>query len=190
MAGTRDQIIETTCDLMENQGYHATGLNEIVKESGSPKGSLYYYFPGGKEEIAAEAVAWAGRKTAARVREALLEKETAGEAIQDLLYRIAFIIEESGYRAGGPLTAVAMETATTSERLNLACRQAYQEIRAAFAEKLQGSGIPSERAVHLAAFITASVEGGILLSRTDHSGAPLRLVADQVRTLVEGESKN
>ena len=53
MANTREIIIETTCDLMENQGYHATGLNEIVKVSGAPKGSLYYYFPEGKESLAA-----------------------------------------------------------------------------------------------------------------------------------------
>jgi TetR/AcrR family transcriptional regulator, lmrAB and yxaGH operons repressor len=52
---TRDQIIQTTCTLLESQGYHATGLNQILKESGAPKGSLYYYFPQGKEELAEEA---------------------------------------------------------------------------------------------------------------------------------------
>ena len=56
MTNTRDQIIQTTSNLIENQGYHATGLNEIVKESGAPKGSIYYYFPDGKEGITAEAV--------------------------------------------------------------------------------------------------------------------------------------
>ena len=56
MTIAREQILKTTCDLMEKQGYHGTGLNEIVKESGSPKGSLYHYFPDGKEQIVAEAV--------------------------------------------------------------------------------------------------------------------------------------
>ena len=41
MSSTRDQIIEKTCELLEAQGYHATGLNQILAESGAPKGSLY-----------------------------------------------------------------------------------------------------------------------------------------------------
>jgi hypothetical protein len=48
MSTTRDQIIQAACTLLEKQGYPATGLNEIVRESGAPKGSLYYYFPDGK----------------------------------------------------------------------------------------------------------------------------------------------
>ena len=42
MSNAREQILQTTCVLLEKQGYHGTGLNEIIKESGSPKGSLYY----------------------------------------------------------------------------------------------------------------------------------------------------
>jgi AcrR family transcriptional regulator len=61
MTSARDQIISKTCELFENQGYHATGINQIVKESGAPKGSIYYYFPDGKEEIALEAVIRSGQ---------------------------------------------------------------------------------------------------------------------------------
>ena len=50
MNTTRQQIVEKTSALLERQGYHATGLNQIVAESETPRGSLYYYFPHGKEE--------------------------------------------------------------------------------------------------------------------------------------------
>ena len=54
---TKDIFIDTASSLFANQGYHATGISEILKKSNAPKGSLYYYFPQGKEQLAQEALA-------------------------------------------------------------------------------------------------------------------------------------
>ena len=102
------------------------------------------------------------------------------EAVQVFVSRIADHIEMSQYSAGGPLTAVAMETATSSPRLNLACREAFDTVQSVFAEKLAGSGCEPQTAAQLALFITAAIEGGTLLSRTAHSGDPLRSVAEML----------
>lgn len=100
MSNSREQILLTTCDLLENQGFHGTGLNEIVKESGAPKGSLYYYFPDGKEEIVAETVRFAGQRTAERICSHLATIEDPAEAIQSFLETVAYHVEASGFRAG------------------------------------------------------------------------------------------
>lgn len=180
MSTVRKQIIKVTSTLLEAQGYHATGLNQILAESGAPKGSLYYYFPQGKEELAAEAIAQAGRVVARRIREGLATVEDSVEAIQTFVRTIAYSVEASGFSAGGPLMIVAMETVNSSERLNLACREAYQLLQAAFREKLIAGDYTEARAEHLATFIIAVIEGGILLSRTNHSGEPLRLVGEEL----------
>ena len=180
MSSTREQFIEATCDLLEEQGYHATGLKQIVAESGSPKGSLYYYFPEGKEELAAEAIRRTGEMVAARIRDNLSDVEDLAATVRRFVRRIADHVEASGYRSGGPLMTVAMETAASSERLNLACREAYGRLQEAFAERLRAGGFSSGRAAEVAAFVTASIEGGIILSRTAHSGDPLRRVADEL----------
>ncbi len=109
MSNSREHILLTTCDLLENQGFHATGLNEIVRESGAPKGSIYYYFPQGKEEIVAESVRLAGQRTTERIRLHLAEIEDPAEAIMSFIDRIAYHVEASGFRSGGPLTIVASE---------------------------------------------------------------------------------
>jgi TetR/AcrR family transcriptional repressor of lmrAB and yxaGH operons len=98
-------------------------------------------------------------------------------------------VEASGYRAGGPLTTVAMvamETATTNARLNRACRQAYERLQGAFGEKLVACGFSAGRARELTTFITSAIEGGIILSRTGHSGVPLRQVARELGRLLGG----
>lgn len=184
MSETRLQIIETTCELLEKQGYHATGLNEIVAQSGSPKGSLYYYFPGGKEEIASEAIGHVGGVIAERVRNHLAQSTDPAQACAGFIRLIADSVEKSAYRIGGPLATVAMESAATNERLNLACREAYGQVQQAFKDKLTSSGYSEEQARDLAEFIVAAIEGGTILSRTYHSGDPLRRVARQIAEML------
>jgi TetR/AcrR family transcriptional regulator, lmrAB and yxaGH operons repressor len=186
MASTREQIIMAMCDLMELHGYHGAGLNQVVKESGAPKGSLYHYFPDGKDELAAEAIERAGQLVAERIEQSLAEEDVA-LAIGHFVEFIAGQVEASGFQSGGPLTAVAMETATGNERLNLACRVAFARIEEAFAAALVQGGFPEPRAQELSVFITASIEGGTLLSRTAHSGDPLRQVARELARLLSHE---
>lgn len=181
---TREQIIAATCDLMEAQGFHATGLSEIIRESGAPRGSLYYYFPDGKEGLAAEAIARTGEGLAGRISANLAGAPAIGPALAAFTAQIAAAVERSGFRAGGPLTAVAMETATSSERLNEACREAYARLQGAFAASLVAAGYGPARAEELAEFITASIEGGIILARTYHSGDPLRRIGAQLERLL------
>ena len=180
MSATRDQIIATAADLLESQGFHATGLNQIVKESGAPKGSLYYYFPAGKDEIAEAAIEQAGRAVAERISVSLAASADAAAAVRLFVNQIAHHVEASGFRSGGPLMTVALETATTNQRLNYACRAAYTRLQAAFEARLLASGYAPQRARELAGFIAAAIEGGIILSRVYHTGDPLRLVAEQL----------
>lgn len=185
MTETREKFIATTSRLMENQGYHATGLNQIIRESGAPKGSLYYHFPGGKEELAAEAVGQTAANFARLIDENISEGRPIHQALRDFIYGIARGVEATQFQSGGPLTAIAMETAATNEKLNLACRQAFTRIQSAIKQKLKAANFEEKEADRWSIFITSAIEGGIILSRTHHSGDPLRTVADQLYLFIK-----
>ncbi|NDJ55375.1 MAG: TetR/AcrR family transcriptional regulator [Chloroflexi bacterium] len=180
MNESRRQILETTTTLLEAQGYHATGMNQIIRESGAPKGSLYYYFPDGKDGLTAEAIEHASAAVVERIHTELAVIDDPAEAIGQFITNIAFHVEASGFKTGGPLMTVALETATTNERLNLTCRAAYQRLVDAFADKLDKSGLDAKQAQELATFIVASIEGAVLLSRTYHNTSPLRMIGRQL----------
>jgi TetR/AcrR family transcriptional repressor of lmrAB and yxaGH operons len=190
MSTMREQLIDTTSTLLEAQGYHATGLNQILTESGAPKGSLYYYFPQGKEELTAAAIEQTGKITAERIRAGLATFEDATEAIQSFVHTIAYHVEASSFSAGGPLTIVAMETVNSSERLNTACRAAYGLLLDAFQEKLVMNGQTEARATQLATFIVSAIEGATILSRVHHSGNPLRQVAEELGLFLKSVCKD
>lgn len=184
MSTKRDQIIETTCQLMEMQGYHATGLNQILAESGAPKGSLYYYFPKGKEELAVAAVERTSRAIQGNINSVLTAVPEPAAAIKTFLTILAEKVAESGYQAGGPITAIALESASTNETLRETCHDAYQSWQDIFAKKLQTGGYSAAHAARLAALIIASIEGAIILSRSARSTRPLQDVAQEIDFLL------
>ncbi|GIK56776.1 MAG: TetR/AcrR family transcriptional regulator [Chloroflexi bacterium] len=186
MSTKRDQIIDTTCQLMEVQGYHATGLNQILAESGAPKGSLYYYFPAGKEELTIEAVARSARAIEQRISLVMADSDDPITAVPTFITLLAQQVAASNFSAGGPITAIAVESASTNERLREACRQAYQSWQDVFAEKLRQGGFSAARSRRLSAVIIAALEGGIILSRSQQSIQPLLDVAEEVELLLRG----
>lgn len=180
MGSTRDSIIEATRGLLELQGYYATGLNQIIERSGAPRGSLYHYFPEGKEELAAEAIRWAGLAILDRIRQSLAEVEDPAEAVRAFVLQLALHVNASSCRGGAPITAVALETSGSSDRLNRACRDAYHSWQGAVRDKLASGGYESERASRLATHVIATIEGAVVLARTDRDVEALERVAEEL----------
>lgn len=185
MSEKRDRIIETASQLMERQGYYGTGLNQIIEESGSPKGSLYYYFPDGKDQITDEALRRTGEQVLSNIESMLGRHDSAADGVAGLLEVIAMRIEESDFEAGGPLTTVALETAASNERLRRVCDEIYTDWKRAFVDKLEDDGVEAQQADAIADVILSSIEGGVVLSRTRRDTAPLVSIAQQMRVLIE-----
>lgn len=182
---TRQKILDTTSRLLERQGYHATGLNQIVKESTTPRGSLYYYFPEGKEELAAEAVTQRMQNMADYSRRFLSKTDDPAEAIYAMIVDISQKMAAQGCCTGAPIAAVALEASNTSERIRIACAEGYQTLQDVIAEKLRTTGVSAERAETLAITINAAIEGAMILSRTKQDAGTLGKVAGEMKVFLQ-----
>ena len=182
---TRERMVQATCELLEAQGYHATGLNEILQRSSTPRGSLYYYFPAGKEELAVEAIEWQGRFIKERMCEDLATCDDASEAIRGMFHKLAHFAASSGCRAIGPITAVALESSSTNERLRQVCADVYESWRAVIESKLLASGFKPPLAASLSLTILGAMEGAIALTRTLHSAEPLLQTGEHLAQLLK-----
>lgn len=180
----RDQILMTAWRLFESQGYHATGINQIINESGVPKGSFYHYFPEGKEGLAVEAIEAISDGMSGKVRSVCAGPDDCIMSITGMIRSIAQRLADTEYQEGGPLTTVALETATANERLNEACQRAYNKVHQEFVTQLVRGGFTEESARELSTTTMASLEGGILLSRTFHSTEPMEQIARQIESLM------
>src|SRR3954468_4070961 len=86
---SRKALVHPTATLLRRQGYAATGLSEIVARSGAPRGSLYFHFPGGKEELAVAALTRAGEQLQAGIEAMLGARAGLDEALALLLDGLA-----------------------------------------------------------------------------------------------------
>lgn len=185
MTEMKENILRAMSRLIEIQGYHATGLNEIIKVSGAPKGSVYYYFPEGKEQIAVEAIRESGRFIAARLGNLLAREDRAIDAVFTFVLGMAENMESSGLLSGSPLTTASAEAGSTSEAIRQACLEAFDAILDTFVQKLSGEGMDDGTARDLSSYIVTVIEGGILMSRAYRDVKPLRDAAGFLRDSIE-----
>ncbi|GCF09325.1 TetR/AcrR family transcriptional regulator [Dictyobacter arantiisoli] len=187
--GTRTRIIATTVELMEAQGYHATGLNQILHLSATPKGSLYHHFSGGKEELAAEAVSAAGQAFTHELDAIIVEGTDLGMALSLLISFFRERLQTSNFQKGCPLATVTLEMAATSDLIQHASRAGYHAWLTRLEHLLIASGCEPARAPARALFALSAIEGALLLCQAERSTHPLEQVVEELRLLFEGDTK-
>ncbi|RMI32932.1 TetR/AcrR family transcriptional regulator [Nocardia stercoris] len=165
---TRQRFLDAAADLFQRQGYHATGLNQLVSAGGAPKGSFYFHFPGGKEQLATEAVSQSGEQMRVMLTTLL---DTGGfPAVIDALVEV---LEQSGYERGCPLANIALDG---SDALRGAVADQLGSWRSAITGYLTAYEVEPARAEQLSTMALASIEGALLLAKTWRDAAPLRSV--------------
>lgn len=181
-ADSRERMVASAALLFREQGYSGTGFREVVAHSGAPRGSIYHHFPGGKTELAQEAVALAGAVAVAGIERAMAD----GDPVEGLRRYVDLwrrTLTESDFRAGCPIVAVTVEAHET-DVLARASDEAFTSIEDRLADALRRAGASRSRAASLSVLILASVEGAVIRCRAQRSLAPLDEVAAELERAV------
>ena len=176
----KDLLIETASRLFKLRGYCGVGLNDIIAESGVPKGSLYHYFPDGKEQLAIAAIDYTKTLVMEDIKTVFSGASNPMNAFQAYVYELSKVFGEGGDPLGSPIGTIAGETHTTSEPIRLACAATFKDWQSIYAEKFLEAGYSEQQSAHLAITFHALTEGGILLALTMKSGKALEAIAEQI----------
>ena len=182
---TKNRVRTTATELFRSQGYHGTGMNQIFAESGAPAGSVYFHFPGGKPELAVASVTAAGHEIGRGIEFLLGSSDHVVDALGAVLDYLAADLRQSDYSHGCPVGTVALETASTSEPIRLACRAVFDGWTATIERALRAEGWPKRAARDQALVIVALIEGALLLARAMRDTEPLSAVATHVRAMLD-----
>jgi AcrR family transcriptional regulator len=183
--GTRERIVTATAELFRRSGYGGTSLKDISAAAGAPIGSLYHFFPGGKERLAVEALTTSGE--AYRQLFVLIAGEADGPAgaVTDFFSGAAEALAESDYIDLCPIGAVAREVASTSPASREAADAVFASWVGTALTMFEESDISAAEALDLATTLVGGIEGGFLLSRTRRDPEPMLAIGRQMRRLVE-----
>ncbi|MGW6058660.1 TetR/AcrR family transcriptional regulator [Streptomyces sp. NPDC055189] len=182
--GTRDRIVIAAARLLQRQGYVGTGIKQIAKDAEATLGSVYHFFPGGKEAVAVAAITHSGEEFAVMLRTALTRDDDPGAAIEACTAELAAGLRESGWIDGCPVTAAALETLGTDSEIQRVCAAALGSWERLVEEKLLGSGFDEPDARELATTVISAIEGAEVTAQVNRSEEPLRAVGRQLARLI------
>jgi TetR/AcrR family transcriptional repressor of lmrAB and yxaGH operons len=177
-------MVKATGRLMRDQGFHATGLNEIVTTADAPKGSLYFHFPGGKVALAVAAVDSFAAGVSRYMRERLETGISTAEAVDDLLAATVARLERTDFRSGCVVATVALEAGAQEPPLGDACDRGLRDWVDILTDGLRRDGFEADDARRRAELVIATLEGAIVLAKARRDAAPVRSLAATLRDLV------
>jgi TetR/AcrR family transcriptional repressor of lmrAB and yxaGH operons len=180
---TRERMIETTAVLVHRQGFYGTSLNDILAESGAPRGSLYYHFPGGKEELVLEATRQGVARITQFLKAVFTEAPDPAEAVRAFIEEAAHELRDSGFVFGCPVAPIILDSPESSV-LAETCREALEEWEQVLIEGLGSANIAQRRVESLATVIVCGLEGGLIWARARRDIAPLDAVAEELASMV------
>jgi AcrR family transcriptional regulator len=188
----RERMVFSAAQLIRRHGVAGTGMREVVAHADAPRGSLQHYFPGGKDQLVAEAARWGGDYAAKRVDKflAALPERTPGALLEAMAvqWREDFLSE--GYQAGCPVAASVVDCSAANPTVRQAAADAFAVWQNAVAAALRGMYVPQRRAGSLATLMIGALEGAILFARAERDPRALEVTVKELRPLLDAAVRN
>jgi TetR/AcrR family transcriptional regulator, lmrAB and yxaGH operons repressor len=177
---SKQRMVAAARRLFREHGYLGTALSDVDTESSAPRGSIYFHFPGGKEELATEVALLHASDRIADINRAAATSRTAAELIAAFIGRERDELVSSNYREGCAVAPIVIDSTADSDQLSDATRRAFQDLITTLAARLTEKGLTHDRAVQLATNVWTSLEGALILGRALRSPEPFDMAIAQL----------
>ncbi|MFL9683689.1 MULTISPECIES: TetR/AcrR family transcriptional regulator [Streptomyces] len=183
--GTRERIVHAASLLMQRQGYEGTGIKQVAQEANATLGSVYHFFPGGKQALGVAAVEHADQEFAGLLAKSLSEEVDPAQAIAGCARTLARLLRDSEWMDGCPISATALETTGRAPDIEQAVAQAFQHWRDLVADTLREAGFPEDEARDLSHTVISTLEGAELTAQVARSETPLIVAGKHLARLID-----
>ena len=168
--GTRTKMLVSAAQVMRERGAAGVTIDEVLARSGAPRGSVYYHFPDGRNQILTEALRYSGDSITAMIDDA------AGRGARALLREFVGLWERPAHRrrlhrrlpGGGGSDRLGRRRSQLSAEAGVILGRWCTALTRAFVN----DGFDEADAASLAVTSIAALEGAIVLCRSTRSVRP------------------
>jgi AcrR family transcriptional regulator len=175
----KERILMTADRLFYEQGYRATGINQIIKEAEVAKASFYQYFPS-KEELCREYLEQRSVKSHARQKSYISQGNTPAERVCNLFENIRSNAEANNFR-GCPFLNIAAEINEHESMLRQVVKMHKSKLIGLIKKELEGY----QEQDSLAEMIYIVYEGATIAAKNYRALWPVEQAEKLVRDLIE-----
>lgn len=187
-ASSRDRMIEASIALMRGSGLSGAGINEIVRESGAPKGSVYHFFPAGKQQIAAEAIEVYTERVQVFIDAALASRSAPADKVKALFDAFARRVEEGGFRKSCAVGAVSLDLNDEVAGLRTVLAHALETWTERIASHFDFAD--ARRTRSFAGLLLTAIEGAHVRARAEASSRAFRDAGTWLAALARQEPRS
>lgn len=186
----RDRTVRSAALLFRERGVGGTGMRDVVEHAQAPRGSLQHYFPGGKQELLAEAMGWMAERAARPLREALAAEPPPEPrvVVAQLLDRFRELLTMTDYRAGCPIVAGVADASWDSSVVTDAARDAFRAWIDPLEQVLRRGGLSAQRSTRVALLVVSAAEGAVVISRARRDLSALDAVQAELDLLLRAST--
>jgi AcrR family transcriptional regulator len=185
MPGTRERIVAATNELFRRRGFHGTSLKQVTSTAGATTGSVYHFFPGGKDDLAEVVIRESGAAYQQLFELIADAASDAASAVTEFFEGAAEVLEQSDYIDICPIGTVAREVASTHDGLRQATQRVFRGWIDAASTRFVAAGLPKVEADALATTVVAALEGAFILARASRDAEAVRTTGHSMRRLVD-----
>jgi TetR/AcrR family transcriptional regulator, lmrAB and yxaGH operons repressor len=180
---TRKKMLMSAAQVMRERGAAGVTIDEVLARSGAPRGSVYYHFPDGRNQILTEALRYSGESITAMIDDAA--RWGARALLREFVEFWDRVLTEGDFAAGCPVVAAAIGSDCGDPNLSGEAGAILGRWCSALTRAFVNDGFDDDDAASLAVMSIAALEGAIVLARSTRSIDPLRQVGEQLEFLVK-----
>lgn len=186
---TRQRIVAQAAPVFNTYGYSGTSMAELTRATGLEKGGIYNHFPS-KEALALAAFDYAVGVVGERIGAAVAGKERAADRLLAMVGFFADYVERPPVAGGCPILNTAVEADDTEPALRARAQAAMTELQKLIGVTVKqgvarGELRPDADPRAVAAVLTATLEGAIMLGRLYQDPAQMQHVVAHLTAYVE-----